>query len=588
MFRNGYQSGVPCQNASFTKISSRQILAILADSSPIHARGLKIRAARITGSWEWDWQQISYPLILEHCIIEGGIFLQDARVQGLKFLNSRLNNVTAQNLVSEHGVYFTGSEVSGSLNLSSCKINGSLNLDGCRLLGSAGESLIVDGAEITGDFSMNGGFQALGEVRLLGATLGGSLEMDSAHLINLAGPALSANGSKIAGSISAARNFRAEGEVSLLGAHIGNQVILRGARLENATGDALVMDGAVISDSVFLNDAIVNGSVRFPLASIGGQAELINAKLAHPGNNALVGDSASIGGDLLINDGFSTDGSVHLCGVRIGSHLNLDGAQLKNRDGFALKLGSAAIKGQLKFRNQRQKIEGIVDFSGAQVGELSDDESAWPGPGHLILSGFDYGRLEGSAPHAANTRLRWLRLSKTYSPQPYRQLARVLRESDQLSEARDIAIARCDDERRLGNLSSWQKATNIFLSYTISHGYKPGRPALFMLLLFAIAWGLVFWSATDDAFLRTRSTSTSTATSSSHCTKGYPCFSAPAYALENVAPVLNLHQSEYWQPDRAKFRGRIVQWTLYITGIFGWIGTTLFLIAFTGLASRKE
>lgn len=89
--------------------------------------------------------------------------------------------------------------------------------------------------------------------------------------------------------------------------------------------------------------------------------------------------------------------------------------------------------------------EGIVDLNGAHVGDLVDDMQSWPPAGRLTLHGFTYDRISG-APTDAPQRLRWLAKGSSWNgeffPQPYTQLAKVLRDMGHDAEARKVLAER--------------------------------------------------------------------------------------------------------------------------------------------------
>ena len=70
-------------------------------------------------------------------------------------------------------------------------------------------------------------------------------------------------------------------------------------------------------------------------------------------------------------------------------------------------------------------------LNGASVAVLVDQERSWPAAGNLVIDGFTYSNIGSAgvtASHDVHTRLKWIALQPGYSPQPYRQLAKVLRE----------------------------------------------------------------------------------------------------------------------------------------------------------------
>ena len=82
----------------------------------------------------------------------------------------------------------------------------------------------------------------------------------------------------------------------------------------------------------------------------------------------------------------------------------------------------------------------VLDLRGAVVGGLLDQERSWPSPGKLLIDGFTYKGFGPESPSDAASRLKWLRLQPSFRPQPYQQLANVLRDNgDEAGAARVLA-----------------------------------------------------------------------------------------------------------------------------------------------------
>jgi hypothetical protein len=83
-----------------------------------------------------------------------------------------------------------------------------------------------------------------------------------------------------------------------------------------------------------------------------------------------------------------------------------------------------------------------LDLTGASIGHLADQERSWPAPGNLVIDGLTYSGFQpGFALVDANARLKWLALATRLSSQPYRQLAKVLREAVDEKGAVKVLIA---------------------------------------------------------------------------------------------------------------------------------------------------
>jgi len=105
----------------------------------------------------------------------------------------------------------------------------------------------------------------------------------------------------------------------------------------------------------------------------------------------------------------------------------------------------------------------------ARAGVLQGEPAAWPKPGKLLLDTFSFERL--TAGHRDPCRhLRWLRLqfsptqNNSFSPQPYRQLAKVLGEQGEEATAQEILVGLEDDRRKYGSLT---RAQRIWVGYWV-------------------------------------------------------------------------------------------------------------------------
>ena len=96
-----------------------------------------------------------------------------------------------------------------------------------------------------------------------------------------------------------------------------------------------------------------------------------------------------------------------------------------------------------------------LDLRSATIGTLWDEKKSWPQKDKLNLSGLVYDAIHEEAPRDSKRRLKWLRLQpeRPFSPQPYEQLAKVLRASGYERKAKKVLIGKQRDRRRRGALS---------------------------------------------------------------------------------------------------------------------------------------
>jgi len=174
------------------------------------------------------------------------------------------------------------------------------------------------------------------------------------------------------------------------------------------------------------------------------------------------------------------------------------------------------------------------------VSALSDDPDSWPSRGNLFVDGFTYERI-ASGPTDAMSRLNWLDRQQTFKPQPYRQLAKALRELGDDNGQREVLVE-MERRARTGEL------TSPFLRWTIGYGYHP---------LWALGWlgglGVLGWIIFRRARLGIVPTDDNAYNAfkenASNPPAHYVRFSPAVYSLENSLPLVKLGQADRWQPD---------------------------------------
>ncbi|MGQ0718883.1 MAG: hypothetical protein ACT4NP_16535 [Pseudonocardiales bacterium] len=516
--------------------------------------GVRVHGARITGTLDLTHVPAVVGLELRGCYFERAVFLTSARLPWLTLSASHLPALDGDGLRVEgdvllsEGFTATGQGAEGAVRLLGAHIRGQLNLNGARLTNDAGPALIGDALHVYGDV-FGGGFVATGHgelsaVRLPGARISGQLNLNGAELTNPAGPALIGDGLQVDGGLVLAEGFTATGHckrgaVRLPGAHIGGQLNLDGAQLINNAGPALIGDHIQVNGGVFLDRFTAtghgeDGTVRLPDAHISGQLNLDGAELTNHTGPALIGDHIQIDSDMfaegLTATGHSTDSAVRLSDAQISGQLNLNGAKLTNQAGRALigdhlqvgsdmfaegftatghstdgavRLPDAQISGQLNLNgamltNPAGPVLDLEDaeakhlFLPAQVicphGTANRSTCATPAR-RIALSGLVYTSLHTVGWHE------WLHLitrhTHDYRPQPYQQLAAVLKAAGREATARDVLIAQQQDLHDRGELGGRLiKGAHRLWGVLAGYGYRGGRIAVALLAVLLIAAGL--------------------------------------------------------------------------------------------------
>ena len=177
---------------------------------------------------------------------------------------------------------------------------------------------------------------------------------------------------------------------------------------------------------------------------------------------------------------------TNLTFLSVGSNLEIQGAVLRRLDltgtqiEQTLRLSKSGVP-NIEWKNYELEDETPqppkLTLKNAKVDVLQDTEKSWPDHLELELEGFTFNHLAGPGlngqemPHQRGSDwfVDWLKADETYSPQPYRQLAGVLRTAGLEEMANDILFA---SRERMLRESSWREAKwwalgalKIFIGY---------------------------------------------------------------------------------------------------------------------------
>ncbi len=620
-------------------------------ASRVDPRGVRMYSAKIVGVLDLSFVSARFPLLLKLCRLTNDADLLSAEIPRLDLNGSVAKSIRADGIRVTGDVFLAeGFTVEGEVRLLGAQIGGDLDCGGGTFKNPGSNALFADCARVTGSVFLNKGFTTEGEVRLLGAEIGGDLACRGGTIKNPAGRALSADRARVTGDVFLDEGFSAEGEVRLLGAEIGGGLDCSGGTFKNPGGDALSADRARVTGSVFLDEGFTaEGEVRLPGAQIGGVLDCRGGTFKNPAGKALSVDRARVTGSVFLREGFTAEGEVRLLGAEIGGTLACRGSTFKNpagkalhadrarvtgsvfldegftAEGAVLLLGAqiggnldsrggtftelvaqtAIIKGVFFWRAIRNPLAAKLDVRNATAGSIADDEPSWPAQGNLRLDGFVYGRIS-EGPTDAEKRLEWLGRLTPFTLQPYRQLAKVLRETGDDRGARRV-LFEMERRRRQEVSAPWySRAWAWVLRVTIGYGYYPERALWGLLLLvalgFAASWMGYFRGAlapTDKGayeFFRAR---------------GYPppyydAFHASIYSLENTFPLVRLGQADRWAPDPSPaeisqspvnrvsrwlgliLSAPVLRWFRWAQICLGWILATLFVAGVTGIVRREQ
>ena len=545
----------------------------------------------------------------------------DERVLRASVIEWLCTDRNASQFITHKGIGVTGVRIDGQLNLQFAQMDFPIiffksvfkeniilqhsKLKYLNLSGTYTKAIIADGLEVEGGVCLRNGFKAEGEVRLSGAEIGGNLSCVNGKFINPNATALNADRLKVNGSVLLRNGFKAEGEVILLGAEIEGDLDCINSEFINPNATALGADGLKVKGAVFLKDGCkVEGAVRLLGAEIGKNLECDKSEFINPKANALHADGLKVNGGVFLRNGFKAEGEVRLLGAEIGGDLVCDKSEFINPNATALNadglkvignvflsngfkaegrigLVGAIINGHFVYTGVKSPEGAELDLRSAKIGVLFDEEKSWPKEGNLYLHGTVYEEIFQESPRDAKRRIKWLTLNggEGFSPQPYEQLASVLKRSGHEKDATEVLITKNKDFAELGaELSKTQWLWYKVLGPMIGYGYRPLKAFVPILIFVVLGWA-VFWSGYQRGVM-------------SPMAEDHPVFQPLVYSIDMFLPVVNLYQGNYWLPDASKVwfeckSVKISSWWLLgylrIHIMAGWVFTTLLLGGLTGL-----
>ncbi|NUR29370.1 MAG: oxidoreductase [Catenulispora sp.] len=371
-------------------------------------------------------------------------------------------------------------------------------------------------------------------VRLTDAHIGTDLLLNQATVYrDRSGRSIAADGLNVGQDLQA-EMLESHGELSLRGASVGVSLSLRGARLVNLyTRLALNAPQLTVGRTLYLTPAGVGSSL------LSGRTPAQGTRIQR----------------------FECQGGVRLDDGRFGDAVDLERARFTFTDDQELSLRRIQTP-ELSFLGGRPE-RGRVVLSGARVVNLMDRADAWPGPGLLHMGGFTYENLVPRGPFPLERRLEWVAAATAeYNPEPYELLAGVLRAGGEDEDAREVLLAK--QRHRRETLPPAAKLWGYVQDGTVAYGYRPGRAAV---------WMAVLWAASSVAF----------GYADHPPVKGaeHPNWNPALFALDLLLPVIDLGQVGFWNLSGGW------QWLEVAMILLGWILATTVAAGATRLLRRN-
>ena len=247
---------------------------------------------------------------------------------------------------------------------------------------------------------------------------------------------------------------------------------------------ALDMIGSQFVDDVNFDDPYIGGSViarqvdflkglTVTGGEVKGQFQLFGSTVRDPIDiRGLI-----VQGGLNLNYGEFSDVSIIRADIK--RYITFNSSKLR-----FLNLEGTIVRGELNMGTQNKVIKwnnsnGDAQFiaRNTRVESLHDSAGSWPKFLSLELDGFEYDKLSGFTDSEKSAYLRgaqwfkdWLERDKTYSPQPYTHLNKVLRREGQRVTAAEILYAAKERERKALELFDGDHLWLQFLRLSIGYG----------------------------------------------------------------------------------------------------------------------
>ncbi|MEV0095651.1 oxidoreductase [Streptomyces sp. NPDC050738] len=452
-----------------------------------------------------------------------------------------------------------------------------LLLSGPPALAGRVAALKLDGVQISGTLDLSGGtvtpYVELNNCRFENEVLLPECRFTTIRLVACAIPRLEAARLTTEGDLHLPR-CRVPGGIRLTDAHIGTDLLISQLVVgPDRKGRSIAADGLFVAQDLQAEQLESHGEISLRAAKVGVSLTLNGSRLINPaGRRALNAPQLTVErtfyltASAVFDAGTSPygmnqtpargtriqplvcEGGMRLDDARFGDAVDFEAARFVMREGQELSLRRIQTP-ELRFLGEHPE-QGKVVLSGARVVNLVDVATSWPGPGGLAMGGFSYENLIPVGHFPLTRRLEWvLAATPEYAPEPYERLAAVLRSSGEDADAREVLLAK--QRRRRETLPLAAKLWGYLQDWTVAYGYRPGRAALWMAVLWAA--GALAFSRYDPAPIQPDQ---------------HPQWNAALYALDLLVPVINLGQDGYW-----KLYGGW-QWAAAALILLGWILAT--------------
>ena len=431
---------------------------------------LSLNAARIEGD-----------LILSRSNFGRGFDLSGVRVGNNLYLNTT-ESTSALGAEAAEGpapsALLWGAGIGGNADFSGGSFAWPMRMDGIRI----GSALILSGGDFASPVSVANA--QVGGIQVVGGKFRHTLDMQNVRI-----------GSALRLTASAANEPATFTEINLSRAVIGTDAIVEGARVSGA----LRLNGAEIGGFIRLGDEPQDdktGSLALCSASLAGarvNGSIILGKVAFRKG---CGDEEGIEpAEISSGTGQARRGLAPVAAAaRAGQKC---GAVVEPREAGRLPTFPASFDPALNLQDANAGALAQLDPQpgGPPAERPARLAAVWPDV--VGLQGLTYQRIrEGLSEVDAGWLVDWIARDPRFSPQPYEQLAQVLRAEGDLAKANAVLYAARECERR--NTGSWfDRGWKWLIRMLIGYGYYVQNSLFAALGLLAVGTGVSLLGRTD-------------------------------------------------------------------------------------------
>lgn len=521
-----------------TKQFLEEIIYDFKYKKAIETRGVHITGAQISDPLDINYAFLSYPLALEKCRFNAAVSLRGVRIDGY--------------------LSFYGSTFLDDLNLSSMRIDGTLMLEhGTFKNVSIGHSRVQE--QILLNHST---FQ--GSVRMDSIKTGSSVFLDSSTIKD----SLDLHASEIGFDVNIKNSTI--GMLDLGRSRVHGSVLIEGKDPANP----LKEESKTTFKKVILQSAVIDHSVHIIGATITEEFRLGEMRVADP---------------IVIRH---TNMSKMCCPIDV-TFSDIGGLSLDHLYLPSLDLSETVIRQPLELGLITWNKKATLFLRGTEIKTLIDDaESSWPMT--IDLSGFVYSKFAakpGTKSLSARSTMwinDWLSKQELYTPQPYVQLASVLRSEGQREKAEDILFESKERERSITqDIRTWIWLTAQWIM--IGYGYHTILYPSLWAFAFALTGCLMLWrfqnpfknpgSAPATSFLPL---SIQNRFPSSWVIRVNQFFALLIYSLDRFLPAVKLR--EHFRPEIRPL-GWLSYW-FHFQQIMGYVVAAFFIAGLSGLIEK--